>query len=63
MLPEGPVLEAVNSETLSRRGWEAVLVQSLLMSLFQVQISVPSTGGLLMGTQLNLTSAGRFLHG
>lgn len=43
---------AVNLETPSRRGWVDVLVQSLLVSLFQVQTSVPSRGGLLMGTQL-----------
>ena len=63
MLPEGPVLEARNSETPSWRGLEPVLVPSLLPSFFQVQSCVPSTGRLLMGTQLKLGSAGQFLHG
>lgn len=64
MLPEGPVLKILSSEMPSHCGWEDVLVQSLLVSLFQVHtpVVVPP-GSLLVGTQLKLSSAGQFLRG
>lgn len=52
----------VNLEMPSSCGWEDILVQSLLMSVFQADLC-PGQRSLLMGTWLKLSSAGQFLHG